>query len=77
MCGIQNIKRKFFIVVAAFMIGISNVILEEERMLNDLTHQIEHVEKQRTNQDNNRDLVLSRKRHNRVLNYQKKKKRKS
>ena len=49
------VKRKFFIIVAAFMIGISNVILEEERMLNDLTHQIEHVEKQRTNQDNNRE----------------------
>ena len=49
------VKRKFFIIVAAFMIGMSNVILEEERMINDLKHQIEHVEKQRTNQDNNRE----------------------
>ena len=47
------VKRKFFIIVAAFMIGISNVILEEECMINDLTHQIEHVEKQQTNNDNN------------------------
>ncbi len=47
----MSLKRKFFIVVAAFMIGISNVILEEDRMINDLQSQIEHVEEQNTDSE--------------------------
>ena len=46
------VKRKFFIIVAAFMIGISNVILEEERMINDLNSKIEHVDQQHSDDDN-------------------------
>ena len=48
----MSLKRKFFIVMAAIMIGISNVILEEERMINDLRSQIEHVEEQSNDTDN-------------------------
>lgn len=40
----MSLKRKLFLVLAAFMIGISNVILEEERMVNDTKDKIEHVQ---------------------------------
>ena len=39
----MSIRRKLFLIVAAVMIGISNIILEEERMVNDTTDKIEHV----------------------------------
>lgn len=45
----MSLRRKVFLVIAAFMIGVSNVILEEERMANDLKSTIEHVEEQDVN----------------------------
>ena len=40
----MSFKRKLFLVISAFMIGFSNVILEEERMVHDHKDQIEHVQ---------------------------------
>ena len=40
----MSLRRKLFLIVAAVMIGISNVILEEERMVNDTKDKIEHVQ---------------------------------
>jgi len=40
----MSFKRKLFLVISAFMIGFSNVILEEDRMVNDTRDQIEHVQ---------------------------------
>ena len=40
----MSFKRKLFLVISAFMIGFSNVILEEDRMVNDTQDQIEHVQ---------------------------------
>jgi hypothetical protein len=46
----MSFKKKMFLILAAFMIGISNVILEEERMVNDVRDTIEHVQQQDDNE---------------------------
>ena len=40
----MSFKRKLFLVLSAFMIGFSNVILEEDRMVHDTKDKIEHVQ---------------------------------
>lgn len=43
-CFCQFIKRKASILMIAFMLGISNVFLEETRMVNDSGEKIEQQE---------------------------------
>ncbi|MGX1929857.1 hypothetical protein [Flagellimonas sp. 2504JD4-2] len=40
----KRVQRIVSILLAAFMLGISNVILEEDRMINDTRAKIEHQE---------------------------------
>lgn len=44
------LRRKIFLIITAFMLGMSNVILEEDRMLNDTKPQTEQEQKS-TNDD--------------------------
>jgi len=39
------LRRKLFLIIAAFMLGMSNVILEEERTLNDVQPNTEQEQK--------------------------------
>ena len=41
----MSFKRKLFLILAAFMIGFSNAIMEEERMVNDTIDKVEQVQK--------------------------------
>ncbi|MEX0313631.1 MAG: hypothetical protein AB3N18_05600 [Allomuricauda sp.] len=42
----KRVQRIVSIFLAAFMLGISNVILEEDRMINDTRAKVEHQEVQ-------------------------------
>jgi len=46
------LKRKVSILLMAFMLGMSNVILQEERMINDTRPKIEHQDLQREDDTN-------------------------
>ncbi|WP_190809650.1 hypothetical protein [Flagellimonas sp. S3867] len=48
----KRIRRLTSILMAAFMLGISNVFLEEDRMINDTRAKIEHQEIQSEDEDN-------------------------
>jgi len=43
-----SFKRKVFLVIAAVMIGISNAIFEEDKMVNDTYHQTEQLQEDET-----------------------------
>jgi len=45
------LRRKLFLIITAFMLGMSNVILEEERMLNDTQPNTEQEQKSTNGDD--------------------------
>ncbi|MCL6272424.1 hypothetical protein M3P19_00305 [Muricauda sp. 2012CJ35-5] len=50
--GLWKLRKFASILISAYMIGISNVVLEEDRMIQDTTPQIEQQELQ-----NNEDIT--------------------
>jgi len=45
------LRRKLFLIITAFMLGMSNVILEEDRMLNDPQPKTEQEQKSTSEDD--------------------------
>ncbi|MCL6264911.1 hypothetical protein [Flagellimonas myxillae] len=43
---LKQVRRVTYIFLSAYMLGLSNVVLEEDRMINDTRAQIEQMELQ-------------------------------
>lgn len=52
------IKRKLGLLIAAIMIGLSNAVLSDNKMLNDIQNKIEHVQDINDNDDDKQKTIF-------------------